>query len=145
MKKVTYKKIISILLCILFLMVYHCSVIQFHSVGADYVKVVKKENFNERHSIFTKVLKWTGIAVGAWMVATIVHYIGKSALDRLNPERVVERQELENIRRKKRAFALGQDTNMSAEQLRILNDRESILTNSNNTPALLSSTVPGLV
>ena len=145
MKKVTYKKIISILLCILFLMVYHCSVIQFHSVGADYVNVVKKENFNERHSIFTKVLKWTGIAVGAWMVATIVHYIGKSALDRLNPERVVERQELENIRRKKRAFALGQDTNMSAEQLRILNDRESILTNSNDTPALLSSTVPGFI
>lgn len=145
MRKVVHKKLVSVLLGVLIVSTCSFPVPQSYSNSTTTVKIIKKENFTERHPIFTKLLKWAGIAASIWGAATAVHYIGQYSMDKLNPERVVERQELENIRRQKREFALGRNTNMTDDQLKILNDRENILINSNNTPTIFSHTMPKFI
>lgn len=107
-------------------------------------KKLVKESFSERHPIFVKILKLAGVAIGAWATVTATYYGGRFVLDKINPERVTQRQELANIRTKKCEFALGRNTNMSAERLRNLNDRESILTNSGNISGTFINTATGL-
>lgn len=54
-------------------------------------KSVKKDSFSEKHPIFFKIIKYLGITSGTITAAMVVYYVGCFILDKIDPDRVINR------------------------------------------------------
>jgi GTPase SAR1 family protein len=100
----------------------------------EHKKIVKKESFAEEHPILIKILKCLGTGVAVWAGATGLYYGGRFVLDKINPDRVTERDNQEAAKCRLKAidselfdFELGSNKGITPERVRELREIKASL------------------